>query len=68
MSSLMVILLSLLELEGQTPYSLEDMPWPPSTALYRGEEEDDHLEDDGLGHFPPFLGKELWRWSWHIFK
>ena len=25
-----VIVLSLLELEGQTPSSLEDMPWPPS--------------------------------------
>ena len=29
----MVILLSLLELEGQTPSSLEDMPGPPQQLL-----------------------------------
>ena len=42
----MVILLSLLELQGQTSSSLEDMPCPPSQL----SEEDDHLEDDGPGH------------------
>ena len=42
----MVVLLSLLELEGQTPSALEDMPYPPSQL----SEEENHLEDGGPGH------------------
>ena len=61
-----VVFLALLELEGQTPYSLEDMPLPPSqlstevwekmtmviSLYFLGLEGQtpSSLEDDGIGH------------------